>query len=149
MSRLDDDDDHSAGLCLPLPLFDLVWALLIAVMISSPEFNGQIQLPRLDPPVAAAAETAAATPASASLKLILQRDGQWSLDDQPLSNIAQVINQLQTPANAKRPIDLFVDVDDSGRGATQEMLQLQIELAKAQLSSRVRLKLQQKGKVPA
>lgn len=122
---------------LPTTMTDLTFCLLLTFLVCGPEFLDSIRLPAL----VVAPENAPrnVVPGEEPLSVVLPRTGQLRCENQPIAS-DELLRRLAEPAWQHRPLQLFVEVDAEGQGATQSLLHLQVALDRAGMLSRVRLK---------
>ena len=120
---------------LPTPMSDVVFCLLLTFLVSQPLFLDSLHLPTLRPSDDGPVQTSSGN----TIRVVLSRVGRLTCEDQPLE-LDDLPHRLSKPALSSRTIDLLIDLNANGQGATEKLLRLQIALEQAGLLSRVRLR---------
>ena len=117
---------------LPASLLDVFMLISLILMLELRDQGVAFQLPRLVEGDAAAPATLASI---VTQHVQLRSDGRLLLNEGEVA-LDELVERLKQTDEA---IELAIEIDDAGRGATEELLRVQIALSRAELLPRVRL----------
>lgn len=132
MIRRRNRDRNAGALTVPLAMVD-VWLLLLIVTIVQAVFGvDKVRLPEL----VRVAPSEVKSNAEPGLQVTLMANGDVTFDGEsiPLENLSARIT-----AEPDRPVELSVEMDEDGRGASQALIQILQDLSTAGVGDRVQV----------